>query len=301
MQHLLDRVSVDCIRDHIRALEGIRHPLVAPEALERAADYILDAFRALEYAAEPHLFTEGGRQFRNIVATRPGLRHPDERLLVVAHYDTVEDSPGADDNASGVAVLLELARVLAPVEFHRTVHLVAVNLEERQREGPVEVVGLCGSRALAADAQRQGWQIEGAIVLEAVAYAGGEHVQTTPQGLPVALPPVGDFIGLVANEGSRGLDDAFVQANRRHQIPLPVVPLVVPGNGEMLPDTRRSDHTSFWDRGYPAVMLTDTANFRNPHYHQPTDTLETLNLSFAANVCRAVVATLLELAGPNPA
>jgi hypothetical protein len=180
------------------------------------------------------------------------------------------------------------------------VHLVAVNLEERQGEGAVEVAGLFGSRALAADARRQGWQIEGALVLEAVAYAGADLVQRTPEGLPMALPDAGDFIGLVANEHSRGLAEAFVRAVARYQIPLPVVPLVVPGNGERLPDTRRSDHAAFWDRGYPAVMLTDTANYRNPHYHQPSDTLETLNLSFAANVCRAVAATLLALAGVEP-
>jgi Zn-dependent M28 family amino/carboxypeptidase len=297
VQHLLDRVSVDRIGAHIRALEGVRHPLTTPQALEEAADYVLDGFQSLAYRVEPHVFTVEGREFRNIVATRPGLHQPDERVLVVAHYDTVEDSPGADDNASGVAVLLELARVLAPVALGRTVHLVAVNLEERQKEGPLEVAGLFGSRALAADARRQGWQIEGALVLEAVAYAGGDLVQHTPEGLPGALPEAGDFLGLVANERSRGLAEAFVQAVARHQIALPVVPLVVPGKGEMLPDTRRSDHAAFWDQGYPAVMLTDTANYRNPHYHQSSDRLETLNLSFAADVCRAVAATVLALAG----
>jgi len=101
----------------------------------------------------------------------------------------------------------------------------------------------------------------------------------------------------VGNEASRGLVEAFVQAVGRYRIPLPVVPLVVPGNGEILSDTRRSDHAPFWDMGYRAVMVTDTANFRSPHYHQPTDTLDTLNIPFAAEVCRAVVATVLDLAG----
>jgi Zn-dependent M28 family amino/carboxypeptidase len=78
---------------------------------------------------------------------------------------------------------------------------------------------------------------------------------------------------------------------------LPIVPLIVPGNGEKLPDTRRSDHTSFWEQGFPAVMLTDTANFRNPHYHRPTDTLETLNLDFIAAVATGLTATVVELAG----
>jgi hypothetical protein len=77
---------------------------------------------------------------------------------------------------------------------------------------------------------------------------------------------------------------------------LPLVPLVVPGNGELMPDTRRSDHSAFWEEGYPAVMLTDTANFRNPHYHQPTDTLDTLNLDFMAAVADAVTAATHALA-----
>jgi Zn-dependent M28 family amino/carboxypeptidase len=77
---------------------------------------------------------------------------------------------------------------------------------------------------------------------------------------------------------------------------MPIVPLVVPGNGELLPDTRRSDHTSFWEHGLPAVMLTDTANFRNPHYHRPTDTIDTLNLDFMAAVADGVVAAIMELA-----
>jgi Zn-dependent M28 family amino/carboxypeptidase len=296
-ENLLAQISADRIRDHIRALEGVRHPVTAPEALQRAEDYIHAYLRALTYQVELHPFTLDGREFQNIIATRTGVRHPDKRLLIVAHYDTVENSPGADDNASGVAVLLELGRVLEPVEFDHTVQFVAVNLEERQGEGSLEEACLCGSRALAADAQKQGWDIEGVFVLETIAYAGKQVVQKMPDGLPLKLPEVGDFIGLVGNEASRGLVEALMQAIGRYRIPLPAVPLVVPGNGEILPDTRRSDHAPFWDRGYPAVMVTDTANFRSPHYHQPTDTLDTLNMPFAAEVCRAVAATVMDLAG----
>ena len=297
IENLLAQISADRIHEHIRALEGVRHPVTAPEALQRAEDYIHAYLRALTYQVELHPFTLDGREFQNIIATRTGVRHPDKRLLIVAHYDTVENSPGADDNASGVAVLLELARVLQPVELDRTVQLVAVNLEERQGEGSLEEACLCGSRALAIDAKKQGWDIEGVFVLETVAYAGKQVVQKMPDGLPLKLPEAGDFIGLVGNEASRELVGAMMQAIGRYQLPLPAVPLVVPGNGEILPDTRRSDHAPFWDKGYPAVMVTDTANFRSPHYHQPTDTLETLNIPFAAEVCRAVVATVVDLTG----
>ena len=301
IENLLAQISADRIREHIRALEGVRHPVTAPEALQRAEDYIHAYLRALPYQVELHPFTLDGREYHNIIATRLGARHPDKRVLVIAHYDTVENSPGADDNASSVAVLLELARVLQPVELERTVQLAAVSLEERQREGMLDEAGLLGSRELATDAKKQGWDIEGVIVLETIAYAGKQIVQKTPDGLPIKLPEVGDFIGLVGNEASRGLVEALVQAIGRYQIPLPVFPLVVPGNGEILPDARRSDHAPFWDRGYKAVMVTDTANFRSPHYHQPSDTLETINVPFVAEVCRAVAATVLDLAGYAPA
>jgi len=145
--------------------------------LQQAADYIHASLQSLSYKVEPHLFIDGGREFQNIIATRLGVRHPDKRVLIVAHYDTVENSPGADDNASGVAVLLELARVLQPVEFDRTVQFVAVNLEEQQREGSLDEACLCGSRALATDAEQQGWDIEGVIVLETIAYAGKQYAQ----------------------------------------------------------------------------------------------------------------------------
>jgi Zn-dependent M28 family amino/carboxypeptidase len=296
MTDLLAQVSSDRIREHIRKLEGVRHPTVAPEALERAADYIHATLEGWGYPVAPQWFTFRGQEFRNIVATRLGVGQPEARLLVVAHFDTVEQSPGANDNGSGVAVLLETARVLQAVTFDRTVQFVAVNLEERQWEGPLETACLFGSRALAEEARAQAWQIEGVLVLETIACAGQDIEQKSPEGLPTPLPAVGDFIGVVGNETSSALVTAFVGATARHQIPLPVVPLVVPARGEMLPDTRRSDHASFWDQGYPAVMITDTANFRYAHYHQPTDTLDRLNVNFAANVCRAVVGTVVDLA-----
>jgi Zn-dependent M28 family amino/carboxypeptidase len=292
---LLAQVSVDRIRDHIRRLEGIRHPVVNPDALEQAAEYIDTQFRSLGYPVEPHFFSHDGREFRNLIATRRGRRHPGERVMVIAHYDTVPVSPGADDNASGVAVLLELATVLEPVQFDRTVQFIAVNLEERQSKGPLEETALFGSRALAAHAREQGWKIEGVVVLESIAYAGETIVQKALEALPIELPESGDFIAIVGSETSAGLVQAFVRAAERHQIPLPVVPLVVPGRGEMLPDTRRSDHSAFWDQGFRAVMVTDTADFRNPNYHQPTDTLDTLNLSFAAQVCRLVGGVVLDV------
>jgi Zn-dependent M28 family amino/carboxypeptidase len=287
------------LRRHLRAVEGVRHPLAAPEALERAADYLSGSFAALGYEVTEQLFLDDGRPFRNVIATCHSHGRREERVLVVAHYDTVAATPGADDNASGVAVLLEAATLLAGLRCERTIHFIGVSLEENVRDDETGS-GTRGSRALAAHAREQGWDIAGVVVLESVAYAGKEVVQTAPPGVPVPVPAVGDFIAVVGNEASRQLVDGFVRACERQGSALPHVALTVPGNGEVLPDTRRSDHAPFWDAGYRAIMVTDTTNFRNPHYHRPTDTLETLNLEFAAKVCDATVGLVAELAGVLP-
>jgi Zn-dependent M28 family amino/carboxypeptidase len=214
----------------------------------------------------------------------------------MAHYDTVEGTPGADDNASGVAVLLEAAALLSRGRYEKTIHFVGVSLEENVSEDDPGS-GTRGSRALAAYARANGWSIEGVVVLESVAYAGEQIVQTVPPGVPVAVPPVGNFIAVIGNEASLELVSGMSRSIER-QGNLPHVSLTVPGNGELLPDTRRSDHAPFWDAGYRAIMLTDTTNFRNPHYHQASDTLATLNLDFAAKVCAATADLVMQLAQP---
>jgi hypothetical protein len=295
-EYFRQAVSIDRIRNHIRALEGVRHPVTAPEALEHAADYIAESLRSLGYEMDEHSFPDNGRLFRNIIATRRGLHSPHERVVVLAHYDTVAGSPGADDNASGVAVLLEIALVLASFRFKRTVHFIGVSLEENENNGD-PCSGTRGSRALAAYARENDWNLEGVIVLESIAYAGESVVQTVPQGIAIPVPKAGNFVAVVGNEQSKELIDSFERAVRRYRADLPHVVLAVPGNGEMLPDSRRSDHAPFWDEGFRAVMLTDTTNFRNPHYHRPTDTLATLNPEFAAKVCCATAGVILEMAG----
>jgi len=223
-QFTLAQISSACIGRHIQALEGVRHPVTAPQALERAADYIAQTLRSLGYAMDEHLFTDDGRPFRNVIATRRGVRYPLERVVVLAHYDTVAGSSGADDNASGVAVLLEVARVLAQCGFERTVQFIGVNLEEnKNHDDPCS--GTRGSRALAAHARENGWDITGVLVLESVAYAGDGVVQTTPPGVPIPVPETGDFIAVVGNQASVALSGSFVGSLKRYQADLPHVVL----------------------------------------------------------------------------
>lgn len=292
-------VSIDRIRHHVQALEGVRHPKSAPEALDRAANYITAQLNTLGYEMSEQHFPDNGQNFRNIIATRCGLVQHQERVVVLAHYDTVAGSPGADDNASGVAVLLEIATVLAQLRFERTIHFIGVTLEENEQEGDPDS-GTRGSRALAAHARESGWNIDGVVVLESVAYAGDRVVQSAPPGVPVSVPGIGNFIAVVGNERSKELVDGFSRAIERQRIDLPHVALTVPGNGEALPDSRRSDHSAFWDEGYQAIMVTDTTNYRNPHYHRTTDTLETLNPEFAAKVCSVTAGLLVDMARIMP-
>ena len=292
-----EAVSIERIRTHIQALEGVRHPVAAPAALEHAADYIGGMLLSMGYEMTEHRFLDNGSPFRNVIATRPGLHRPDERIVVLAHYDTVAGTPGADDNASGVAVLLEMARVLAQFRLGRTVHFIGVSLEENAKDDDPGS-GTRGSRALAAHVREAGWNIEGVFVLESVAFAGESIVQTIPPGIAIPVPEAGNFIAVLGNERSGGLLEGFVRAVERYRVDLPHAVLAVPGNGESLPDSRRSDHAPFWDNGFRAVMLTDTTNFRNPNYHRPTDIMATLNLDFAAKVCRAASGAILDMAGP---
>ena len=231
-----------------------------------------------------------GGTYRNVIgmavpaATKVQQELPP--LIVAAHFDTVEGSPGADDNASGLAVLLEVARRVRAVPLARPVQFIAFSLEEEN---------LLGSLAYAAHMRTTGQAMLGAIVLECVGYASTEEgSQQTPPGVPISVPSVGNFLAIIGNGASAELTGSVERAAKQH---VPVIPLVVPGQGELLPDTRRSDHAAFWYYGYPAVMLTDTANYRNPNYHQPTDTVDTLNLVFMSQVIDGVAAAVGELAG----
>lgn len=290
------QASIERIRGHIQSLEGVRHPEAAPAALEQAADYIAARLADQKCDVAEQVFYENERPFRNIIGTLAGRGNADERVMVIAHYDTVAVTPGADDNASGVAVMLEAAALLASLEFDRTIHFIGVALEENAIPGN-HGTGTRGSSALARHARQNGWSLAGVVVLESVAYAGVDCVQSKPAGFPEDLPTTGDFLAVVGNQGSKDLVHLLTDLMADKACQLPHLPLLVPGNGEMLPDSRRSDHAPFWDAGYPAVMLTDTANFRNPHYHQPSDTLDTLNLEFALKVCCAACACLATLAG----
>jgi len=275
---------------HLRALIGERHPVSSPAALRRAEGYLAEQLEALGLLVSTHPFKALGDTYRNVIGTRPASGPSPEGaapLIVAAHYDTVRGSPGADDNASALVVLLEAVQRLRSVPLRREIRFIAFALEEED---------LLGSLAYVSSLKRDGHEIGGAIVLECVGYASTtEGSQQKPPGVPIAVPTVGDFLAIVGNAASAALAAAVEGAARERVPDLKTAALVVPGNGELFPDTRRSDHAAFWHHGYPAVMLTDTANFRNPNYHASTDTIETLDLEFMEKVARTITATVIRL------
>ncbi len=285
---ILDRVasavSENEVRRHLERLVGPRDPFDGHARMEAAADYIADAFRRRGLSVAEDRFRFEGQVYRNLIASLPGTSS-DGHVLVVAHYDTVPDCPGADDNASGVAGLLEAAGALSGHRFEKELIFAAFALEE---------YGYPGSLHYVQQARARKATIAGVFDLEMIGYTS--PTQTAPPGVP--SPAVGDFIGVVGNRRSELLVSLFKGAADRFVPALPVEGLIVEGNGEALPVVRLSDHAPFWDAGYPATMITDTAFLRNPHYHMSSDTLETLNLSFLRNVAAATAVAAALLAVP---
>jgi hypothetical protein len=285
-------VSSDNLLRWVGELSGLRHGGENPAALEERAvriEQLLAGF-GLEVVSQGIPFA--GRAYRNLVATLPGSEPQLPMLLLGAHYDGPPGSPGADDNASGVAVLLESARLLAGTAPRRTVKFVAFTLEEPQYIGRF----LIGSRHYAQLARRCGENYAIALVLESVGYCDQrEGSQLLPPLVRVPGASRGNFLAVIGNQDSRCYAEQFKQAAAHCAPQLPVIHYCAPRLlARFIPQLFLSDHAAFWGEGYPALMLTDTVPLRNPHYHQPTDTPETLDAAFLAGVAMAVVGVLQE-------
>jgi hypothetical protein len=243
-----------------------------------------------------------GRVGVNVIGALPCEQAGLPAIVVGAHYDTRPGSPGADDNASGVAAMVECARALSARKLRRRVLFVAFDAEERQDPGP----GLRGSTAFVVAAGGSSVPRLGfAFILEMVGFSAGRGGQKVPLGMRVVFPGAalnvmrrgrsGDFlIALTRGRGKR-----LARALARHSRMTGGPPVLTLGLPEWLPapgDLLRSDHAPFWRAGVPAVMVGDTANFRNPHYHLPTDTPETLDYEMIAGLASALAATVAELA-----
>lgn len=254
----------------------------------QARQYILEQLQQAGWSPEelPFVSHQSGNSVEgiNILAMKPGEDTDTGTILLGAHYDTVARSPGADDNASAVATVLELARLISDVPTSYSLAIALFDLEES---------GLLGSTEFVQDMSRS-LNVNGAIILEMLGYAcHTAGCQTYPQALPIDPPSgIGNFLAIIGDMGHSFLLDAFQPSE---QTGLPIFTLQIPTLGSITPDLLRSDHVPFWRNGIGAVMVTDTANFRNPYYHQPNDTPETIDQEFLLNSATLVLDALIRL------
>jgi Zn-dependent M28 family amino/carboxypeptidase len=255
------------------------------ESLQRTAAYIDEEFSRAGYAPRHQVFEVEGHRVANIEAERRGSRRPDRILVIGAHYDSVDDSPGANDNASGVAVMLELARLHATSAPPVTVRFVAFVNEEP----PYFMTPAMGSWRYAADAAARGDNIGAMISLETIGYYSDEvRSQRYPFPFGMVFPNRGNFLAMVSNLRSVGALRTAAKAFRSATC----LPLIASPAPAAIPGVAWSDHWSFWHHGYRALMLTDTALYRYPHYHSNSDTADRLDYERMARVvtgCDAVI------------
>lgn len=281
------------LREDVDALAvqvGERH-MGRPAALGAAETWVTARLAEAGYAPGRQAFAVGTLEVANVEAVLPGRTA--EILVVGAHYDSAWGTPGADDNASGVAALLELARRLSGRSFRRTVRLVSwVN-----EEPPCFQCDTMGSRVHALSLAAAGAEVAGALSIESVGYySDAPETQEWPLGLGLVYGDRGNAVEFVGNLRSRALVRRSVKVFRE-SVRFPVLGGAVPS---FVTGVSWSDHWSYWEEGWPAVMVTDSPPFRNPHYHQRTDLPETLafdRLAVVVDGLEAVVADLAEGGG----
>jgi aminopeptidase YwaD len=294
----ISRADPGRLRQHIQALTIVRNQVLNPIAIRNVTRYITRAFKNAGLGVRTESFYSwmtGWQRQENLIATIHARERSDqardhERVIIGAHYDTVPFSPGADDNASGVATLLEIAHLCAEanLSLRRPVDFIAFGMEEE---------GCIGSCRHVTRLKRSGTKVAAMVSLECVGYtderAGSQRI---PPGLPINVPDRGTFLGIIGNSPAKHLVSLMQASAKSHAPGLEAIGLVAEDNGHRLPVTRLSDHAPFWDRGYPALMLTDTAFLRNPHYHKPNDTADTLDITFMTKVAQTVAGFTLNAA-----
>jgi hypothetical protein len=286
-------ISADAsrLRSDVEALTGLPgfRCFERPHDLDRAAEWVKSSLEESGLPVEQQDFAVGGRWFKNFIASYGPEGAP--ILVVGAHYDVCGEQPGADDNASAVAGALEIARLLArhrPEVSHR-IELALWPLEEPPNFRTENMGSAVHARSLA---EREA-DVRGMICLEMLGYFSDEPgSQSYPApGMGLVYPSVGNFISVVGNGGSwrftRQVKERMAGATK-HPVRSINAPAAVPG-------VDFSDHLNFWEHGWNAVMITDTAFFRNPHYHLASDTAETLDYERMAQVVTGVYAAMTTL------
>jgi hypothetical protein len=283
------------LKSHVHVLAGLigaRYP-GKPSTMDAAAGYVERQFRQIGDEVFRQTYRARDLDVSNLIVERKGSGTREQIVVVGAHYDTVPTTPGADDNASAVAMLIEVARLLAGIPSKRTVRFVAFACEEP----PYFHGDLMGSRVYARSCRERGDRIVGMICLEMVGFYSDEpDSQQIPPGIPRGLrwvfPKRANFLAAVGNLRSLPLVASFRRGFKRAST-LPLFSVALP---ERLKEITLSDNSSFWDQGYPALMITDTSFLRNHHYHWLTDTPDTLDYQRLAEATLGVAGAVRRIA-----
>jgi hypothetical protein len=262
-----------------------------PSKIASAHDYIVRTLRTYDLIPTTQDFQVNNTTFSNIIITFDGQSLREEIIVIGAHYDTVLGTPGADDNASATAMLLEIAKIMADSLPDRTLKLVFFVLEEPPIFGTTNM----GSRIFARRAREKNMDIRAMISLEMVGFFSDRKGK---QGFPLPLMSLfysntPDFIGVVGNLKSKALVKQ-VKNGLKAGCSVPVETLTAPS---IVPGVSLSDHASFWKEGYPAIMITDSAFYRNPNYHRSTDTKDTLNYQTMTELLKGLIHVVRDLSG----
>jgi hypothetical protein len=258
------------------------------DALDAALQYIAARLTSAGYEPRVRAFHAAGQRFENLEVVIPGRLSPGESIVVGAHYDTASHTPGADDNASGVAALLAIAEALKDREPERTVRLVAFANEEPPFFGSDDMGSVRYANAIVDETR-----VVAMLSLETIGYFSEESgSQQYPFPFDLFYPSRGNFLGFIGNPESSDLVKKVVRSFREHAR-LPSEGAAAPAS---IPGVDWSDQRAFWALGIPAVMVTDSAPFRNPHYHEPTDTPETLDYDALARATLGLVEVTIDLA-----
>jgi Peptidase family M28 len=282
------------LMSHVRMLGGTigkRH-LARPNELRAAAEYIRKTWTDQGFTVRTEAFQVDGRPCENLIIELRGVERSQEIVLIGAHYDTAPGTPGANDNGSGVALLLEMSRAFTQAPLQRTLRFVAFTNEEPPHFFTEDM----GSRVHARNARQRGEAIVAMVSLETIGYysdASGSQSYPFPFGL--LYPSAGNFLAVVGNLPSRPLAIDFLRAF----MVVSDFPVEGVATFEMIPGINWSDHWSFWKEGYPALMLTDTAPFRYPHYHAPEDIPDKLTPPAFARVGHGIIQAVRHLASPR--
>lgn len=283
------------LRAHVEAIAAQEHNTATPRALEQSARHIENALNGFGYALKRQEYEAGGQKVRNIEVSIDNVAKgakPDRIFIIGAHYDSAPGAPGANDNGSGTAAVLELARMLKTMQPSRGTEVKFVFFVNE--EPPWFMSEQMGSMQHAAEMKRLGHQVAGALILETIGwYSNAAGSQRLPPGLEDRYPSTGNFIAFVGTLESSNLVGQALAAFKAHS-DFPAHGLAAPAH---VMGVTLSDHSSYNRHGYPALMITDTAFLRYPYYHTAQDTPDKLDYESMARVVTGLARTINALAG----